>query len=45
MCTRFEHAPETASRPFDRDRGGMVPSEGAGTLFLEVCQYVCFPKS
>ena len=27
--------PETACRPFDRDRRGMVPSEGAGILLLE----------
>ncbi|MBI1726125.1 MAG: beta-ketoacyl-[acyl-carrier-protein] synthase family protein [Candidatus Rokubacteria bacterium] len=26
---------ETACRPFDRDRHGMVPSEGAGILLLE----------
>lgn len=28
-------SPKTASRPFDRDRDGLVPSGGAGTLILE----------
>lgn len=30
-----EDAPESASRPFDRDRDGLVPSGGAAALFLE----------
>lgn len=30
-----EDAPEKASRPFDRDRDGLVPSGGAATLVLE----------
>lgn len=30
-----EDAPEKASRPFDRDRDGLVPSGGAATVILE----------
>lgn len=30
-----ENEPEKASRPFDRDRDGLVPSGGAATLILE----------
>ncbi|HKV86434.1 MAG TPA: beta-ketoacyl-ACP synthase II [Candidatus Dormibacteraeota bacterium] len=34
LSTRND-APDKASRPFDRDRDGFVPGEGAGTLILE----------
>ncbi|MEO5998547.1 MAG: beta-ketoacyl-[acyl-carrier-protein] synthase family protein [Chitinophagaceae bacterium] len=30
-----ESAPEKASRPFDRDRDGLIPSGGAATIILE----------
>ena len=38
LSTRND-SPETASRPFDRDRDGFVPGEGAGTLILESLEH------
>jgi 3-oxoacyl-(acyl-carrier-protein) synthase len=35
LTTRFNDAPERASRPFDKDRDGFVLSEGAGIVVLE----------
>lgn len=37
-----EHEPTKASRPFDRDRDGLVPSGGGATLMLE--SYECAVK-
>jgi len=33
--SKWNEQPEKASRPFDKDRSGFVPSEGAGALVME----------
>jgi len=38
LSTRND-SPERASRPFDRDRDGFVPGEGAGLLILESLEH------
>ncbi|MFZ4607111.1 MAG: beta-ketoacyl-ACP synthase II [Caulobacter sp.] len=35
MATDFNDKPQTASRPYDKDRGGFVMGEGAGVVVLE----------
>ncbi len=35
LATKFNDAPEKASRPYDKDRDGFVMGEGAGVVVLE----------
>lgn len=39
LATKFNDAPEKASRPFDRDRNGFVMGEGSGILVLEELEH------
>ena len=39
LTTKFNHEPLKASRPFDVQRDGFVPSEGAGAVILEELEH------
>ncbi len=39
MCTDRNDTPAVASRPFDRDRSGFIPAEGAGIVVLESLEH------
>jgi len=39
LSTHFNDAPQSASRPFDRDRDGFIMGEGAGMIVIEELEH------